>query len=168
VFSVPEIADYEVRRELIRAGQTRGVQRLDLLCEGFNYLPLTTEIMRIAAELWATARNAGTPTASDAALDADVILAAQAMVLRNEHVVLRPQTPSTWNGSSKSNSGARRDNADHASRWRSATAQSSMPPLGRCVSVTVTRLQAAVVKISSAIAAASASANIGRSRNRQR
>ncbi len=88
VFSVPEIADYEVRRELIRAGQTRGVQRLDLLCEGFNYLPLTTEIMRIAAELWATARNAGTPTASDAALDADVILAAQAMVLRNEHVVV--------------------------------------------------------------------------------
>ena len=29
VFLVPEIADYEIRRELIRAGKTAGIARLD-------------------------------------------------------------------------------------------------------------------------------------------
>lgn len=75
---VPEIADYEVRRELIRAGKTLGVQRLDELCAGLGYHPLSTHIMREAADLWAEARNRGYPTAHDAALDGDVLLAAQA------------------------------------------------------------------------------------------
>lgn len=76
---VPEITDYEVRRELLRAGKTRGLERLDLLKDTLDYLPLTTEVMLKAAELWATARNQGTPTADPKALDCDVILAAQAL-----------------------------------------------------------------------------------------
>ena len=32
---VPEIADYEVRRELIRADKRLGLERLDTLAEGF-------------------------------------------------------------------------------------------------------------------------------------
>ncbi len=83
VFIVPEIADYEVRRELIRAGKTRGISRLDELCAGLDYHPLSTAVMRDAAQLWARARNSGYPTAQDAALDGDVLLAAQARYLRS-------------------------------------------------------------------------------------
>ncbi len=75
---LPEIADYEVRRELIRSGRTAGVARLDELCAGLNYTPLSTPVMRDAASLWAEARNGGYPTAHQAALDGDVLLAAQA------------------------------------------------------------------------------------------
>lgn len=74
---VPEIADYEVRRELIRAGKRRGIARLDALEDVLEYLPLTTPAMRRAAELWAEVRQQGQPTADPKALDADVILAAQ-------------------------------------------------------------------------------------------
>ena len=76
---VPEIADYEVRRELLRAGKTRGLARLDLLKNTLDYLPLTTDVMLKAAELWAWSRNQGKPTADAKALDCDVILAAQAL-----------------------------------------------------------------------------------------
>jgi predicted nucleic acid-binding protein len=77
---VPEIADYEVRRDLTRAGRPKGIARLDLLAEQLGSLPVTTAVWRRAAELWARARTEGDPTAADAALDADVILAAQAQL----------------------------------------------------------------------------------------
>ncbi len=75
---VPEIADYELRRELLRAGRTKSVIRLNKLEQALRYLPLTSRVMRRAAELWARARNMGKPTADDKALDGDMILAAQA------------------------------------------------------------------------------------------
>ena len=84
---VPEIADYEVRRELIRADKTQGLARLDVLCASLWYEPLTTGVMRQAAQLWAQARNDGLATAHDAALDGDVILAAQALGLQQNHDV---------------------------------------------------------------------------------
>jgi hypothetical protein len=74
---VPEIADYEVRRELLWAKKMRGLARLDALVSHLEYLPLTTAAMREAADLWAQARQQGQPTASDKAIDADVILAAR-------------------------------------------------------------------------------------------
>lgn len=76
---IPEIADFEVRRELLRVGSTRGIARLNALQLVLSYLPITTEIMLQAAELWAAARKRGRPTADPKALDADVILAAQAL-----------------------------------------------------------------------------------------
>lgn len=78
---VPEIADYEIRRELLRAGRTKGLARLDELEAELRYLPITTEVERLACALWAQIRNAGTPTAGGDALDGDVILAAQATIL---------------------------------------------------------------------------------------
>ncbi len=77
---VPEIADYEVRRELARAGRPKGIRRLDDLADQIGYLPVTKDVWRRAASLWAQARNAGYPTATDAALDGDVLLAAQAQL----------------------------------------------------------------------------------------
>ena len=82
---VPEIADYEVRRELLRADKQASLARLDELCVGFLYMPLTTAVMHEAAALWAEARNSGQPTAHQAALDGDVILAAQARSAQVAH-----------------------------------------------------------------------------------
>jgi predicted nucleic acid-binding protein len=79
---LPEISDYELRRELMRAGKSRGIQQLDQLKTTILYLPISTEVMLKAAELWAQARNQGYPTASPDSLDGDVILAAQAVILR--------------------------------------------------------------------------------------
>ena len=78
---VPEIADYEVRRELIRAGKTEGIARLDALYPAIRYLPLTTSVMREAARLWALARNQRMQTSPPEALDGDMIVAAQAFSL---------------------------------------------------------------------------------------
>lgn len=74
---VPEIADYEVRRELLRANRHAGLARLDALVRQVDYLPITTSAMKLAAQLWAHARQQGRPTTDDRALDGDVILAAQ-------------------------------------------------------------------------------------------
>jgi len=75
---LPEIVDYEIRRELLRANKLSGLSKSEIL-----YLPITTEIMLKAAELWAKARQQGKPTADNQALDGDVILASQALTLKN-------------------------------------------------------------------------------------
>src|SRR4051794_2822621 len=77
---VPEICDYEVRRKLIHIGSTSGLIRLDRLKIGFDYAPITTDVMQMAAELWAQARRRGTSPAPPDALDGDVILAALALL----------------------------------------------------------------------------------------
>jgi predicted nucleic acid-binding protein len=78
---VPEITDYEVRRELIRRGLTASVLQLNKLAKQIEYLGLNTIAMRKAADLWAQARQAGQPTAGENTIDCDVILAAQALTL---------------------------------------------------------------------------------------
>ncbi|MEZ2279099.1 MAG: type II toxin-antitoxin system VapC family toxin [Microcoleus sp.] len=85
---IPEIADYEVRRELLRANKVRGIARLDELANSIEYLPITTAAMRQAAMFWAQARQQGQPTAGDKTIDSDMILAAQAMTLDVVDVVI--------------------------------------------------------------------------------
>lgn len=75
---VPEIAHYELRRELLRMDQPVSIDRLDRLIAACAYAPITTSIILRAAQLWAEARRQGRPTADDRALDGDVILAATA------------------------------------------------------------------------------------------
>jgi predicted nucleic acid-binding protein len=84
---VPEISDYELRRELIRIQSHAALANLDGFGAQLEYLPLTTSAMRLAADLWAQVRNSGLPTASDPALDGDVILAAQALQLNTPVIV---------------------------------------------------------------------------------
>lgn len=85
---LPEIADYEVRRELLRANKEHGLARLDALAKLLEYLPLTTMAMRQAALYWAQARQQGQPTAGDKTLDGDMILAAQATTLEVSDVII--------------------------------------------------------------------------------
>ncbi len=85
---VPEISDYEVRRELLRANKVAGIERLDQLSAHLEYLPLSTAAIRQAARLWALARQRGIPAASDKALDGDMILAGQALTVGLPHVVV--------------------------------------------------------------------------------
>ena len=85
---VPEIADYEIRRELLRAGKINGLRRLELIVSTLEYLPITTAAMRLAADIWSQTRKAGQPTASNEALDGDVILAAQALTLNESDVIV--------------------------------------------------------------------------------
>ena len=79
---LPEVVDYELRRELLRAGKTRGLRRLDELGGAITYLPLDTAMMREASRLWAEARRRGLPTAPPTSLDVDAILAAQTLSLQ--------------------------------------------------------------------------------------
>lgn len=82
-FFVPEIADYELRREFVRQGNLGAVSRMDIFNAGVSgsYLPLTTPEVRQAAALWARVRNQGRTTAPPEALDGDALIAAQADLL---------------------------------------------------------------------------------------
>ena len=95
---VPEISDYELRRKLLhltqRPHQARkwaqeALTRLDRFVAA-GYVPLTTETMRLAAQIWAETRAKGQLRSPEDSLDGDVILAAQArqagghIITRNE------------------------------------------------------------------------------------
>ena len=89
-FLVSELADYELRRELLRLGAARSIAHLDELTRELPYVPVSTAVWRRAAALWASARNAGSVTAPAEALDGDVIVAAQA--IDEDAVVLTTNT----------------------------------------------------------------------------
>lgn len=77
---VPEVADFEVRREMLRRRAVAGIRRLDALKTRYAYLPITTPAMLRAAEFWADVRRGpgAAPTAPRDSLDGDAVLAGQA------------------------------------------------------------------------------------------
>ena len=93
---IPEVADYEVRRDLVlkalpktrpailkrlanlSSRPTPSLRRLDLLRGSFGFLPISGAAMLRAAEFWAVLRRTGQATAGPWDLDADCILAGQA------------------------------------------------------------------------------------------
>ena len=85
---IPEIADYEIRRELLRAKKAAGLAKLDALEGAVEYLPITTAAMQHAAQLWARARQRGQPTAGDESIDADMILIGQGLTLGEPQFVI--------------------------------------------------------------------------------
>ncbi len=84
---IPEVIDYELRRELIRSGKRASILELDALKTRFTYLPISTKVILMAADRWAQSRNRGTPTGDPRRLDIDVILSAHALT---EAAVLGP------------------------------------------------------------------------------
>ena len=73
--AIAEITRYEVRRELVRLGATGGLRRLDEFGADALSIPMTYAAWEKAGDFWALVRQAGKPTASPEALDADAILA---------------------------------------------------------------------------------------------
>ncbi len=66
---------------------------MDELKGTLGFVPITSAAMLQAAAFWADARRRGRPTARDESLDADVILAAQAMTLTGKKVVVASSNP---------------------------------------------------------------------------
>lgn len=77
----PDVAIYEVRRELLRLGASRKLARLVDLLAGATRAEVTEDAWIKAAEFWAMVRKTGIPTASPDALDADAILAGVAATI---------------------------------------------------------------------------------------
>lgn len=76
---IPEVCDFELRREYIRTRGEKALAKLEQLKRAIYYVPINTEAMLAAADLWAKARMRGRPTADPKELDIDVVLAAQAL-----------------------------------------------------------------------------------------
>ena len=78
---VPEIVVYELRRELLRLNASASLAMVEQFVrfEPDRLLVLNSSALTLAAELWAAVRRQGKPTADAAALDIDVILAAQVL-----------------------------------------------------------------------------------------
>lgn len=76
---IPEIVDYELRRQLLLNNRFKSIARLDALIKNRLVL-INRETILKACELWAWIRQQGLPTADSNNIDGDVILSAQAIL----------------------------------------------------------------------------------------
>jgi hypothetical protein len=91
-FVTSDICDYEVRRGLIsssiRSGKpSPGINLLNSLkTDGFlEFLPVSTEVLDLAANLWAKASVDGQTTRDDKNIDVDIIISAQYQILKERY-----------------------------------------------------------------------------------
>ncbi|HEY1012224.1 MAG TPA: hypothetical protein VGE07_05915 [Herpetosiphonaceae bacterium] len=84
VIAYSEVTDYELRRSFLQADLTKSLSRLDACATLYTYLPLSTDVMRRAAVVWAQARRMGRPLADVTRLDGDAILLGQALLLQDD------------------------------------------------------------------------------------
>lgn len=84
---VPAVADFEVRRELLRLKRPSSIATLNAWCNAVpeRYLPLTDSILKNAAQMWADIRNQGLVTADPKELDCDALIAAQVLDYMNQN-----------------------------------------------------------------------------------
>ena len=84
-----DICDYEVRRGLILTSITKtkrqGLSKLDSLHQIIDFLPVSQDILKKAAQLWAETRRKGQPTAELKNIDVDVIIGATCQLLQAEY-----------------------------------------------------------------------------------
>jgi hypothetical protein len=92
-FVTSDICHYEVSRGLIsssiRLGKiVPGIEILNLLkTDGFlEFLPVSTEALDLAANLWARASNDGQTTRDDKNIDVDIIISAQYQIIKDKHL----------------------------------------------------------------------------------
>jgi hypothetical protein len=83
-----QICDFEVRRSMILESQIKPsvnhIPNLDRLQEIISFLPITSELLKKASVLWATARSQGIPTADNKSLDIDMIICSHWQMLQEE------------------------------------------------------------------------------------
>ena len=79
---VPEICDYEIRRNLILENLDKSIRKLNKFRKTDRLIFFNSDTMMIASEIWAEIRKQGNPTENKDNLDGDVILAAQACQLK--------------------------------------------------------------------------------------
>lgn len=90
---VPQIADYELRRELIRMPSPASIALLNKLIKATGGLVrISIGTMQRAAQLWAQSRNVHRPNSGDEALDGDMILCAHALLLTEKRNVVEIAT----------------------------------------------------------------------------
>lgn len=84
-----QVCDYEVRRGLLEARKrgfsSTGIERLNDSQSLIDFLPVTQEVLSVAAELWAEARVQSKPGTGRDNLDVDVILAAHWQLLSKRY-----------------------------------------------------------------------------------
>jgi toxin FitB len=81
---IPEIIDYELRRQLLLDNRKKSLERLDALIKN-RLIALDRNCLLMACELWAWIRKQGLPTADKLSLDGDVILVAQSLSLKKNY-----------------------------------------------------------------------------------